>query len=767
MKQKKMKYIVEPLMIGGGKKLEDVENFIGNKLNSVVYKSLLTYIGDKDIISFNQVQVDELYEKVLNYIEIMKKTESKLKKMKKTGVVDGIVIDGKSYVETAKGKPTPEGKHKFYAQYVEKLRKQLEKLIKEYIEDEKLKPKIDDINENKIMLDKILQEKKKLEEEIEKEKSKEPISIIQKSFRKKQGYKKIRELHNKIVEKQKSIKKLDEELENISSSNIESMSRKNKQNEPIEEEELIPDVISNDEYTFINTDAIANGNRFNENVEVSVELYNEFSEGITKLDRTKDLNLKEDLNELGSRVLENVDILDENAYIYTTDFNVISKNSINELDLIKAQIDTMPNSTQIKNDDILITTINEYFDVFKLQTSYEKTKTGAISKPSITKNITIINENITTFMNDFEKSKKELEGLKKDLKLRSRDYERLLSELEPEDKPRKEKTSKEEPKLTESEKESVKKALSKDELIAIIKNRLPDTNVEDLKKLTHEDLIQISSSIGVNLLDLNALKLPANATKEQKELVQNLENIRRERKIQEEFERYKSEITNEKSQSEKERTDNNLKVASKSLIKKQKYAPDRVNTKKQEEKTPKEESKIIKKVAKILHDDTPVIKLNENQIEGMGKKKKLNPYMEFLKQFRKENQGVYDNKEMIKQASYAWNDLKGGGHKIMPLPYIDIEGGSTNQQSKDARRMNYKDEQRLDWHIANNIEPAKQSGIYNFNNDFVDEKKGYIPTMNVENDMANRMKNNIRNLDLGGVKLALLMQQQIRKQTGN
>ena len=156
-----------------------------------------------------------------------------------------------------------------------------------------------------------------------------------------------------------------------------------------------------------------------------------------------------------------------------------------------------------------------------------------------------------------------------------------------------------------------------------------------------------------------------------------------------------------------------------------------------------------------------MIKLNEEQIQGMGKMKKSNPYMEFLKDFRKKNAGMYDNKEMLKQAGYAWNMLKGGCDC-----QIDIEGGSM-KKSKDNRRMNYRDEKKLDWKIASNIEPEEQDGIYDFPNEFKDEKQGFIPTMKVENNLANRIKHNIKNPNEGERKLALLMQQRIKKQLGN
>jgi len=168
MKQKKEKYIIAPLMIGGGIE-EDIEDFVKNKLNSLPFKGLITHIGNKDIISFNQVQGTELKDKVLNYIEIMEKMEKILKKMKKKGIVDGIVIDGQSYVQTAQGAPTLDGKHKFYAQYVENLRKELANLLTEYLKEE-IEPLIINMNKNKSVIDKLTKDTDEYKSNLEKSK---------------------------------------------------------------------------------------------------------------------------------------------------------------------------------------------------------------------------------------------------------------------------------------------------------------------------------------------------------------------------------------------------------------------------------------------------------------------------------------------------------------------------------------------------------------------------------------------------------------------
>ena len=52
-----------------------------------------------------------------------------------------------------------------------------------------------------------------------------------------------------------------------------------------------------------------------------------------------------------------------------------------------------------------------------------------------------------------------------------------------------------------------------------------------------KDLLEISITLGFDFSNLNRLKAPENASKEVKELTQNLENLKREREIQEEFKR--------------------------------------------------------------------------------------------------------------------------------------------------------------------------------------------------------------------------------------
>eukprot|EP01080_Neovahlkampfia_damariscottae_P012036 gene12036-5433_t len=99
--------------------------------------------------------------------------------------------------------------------------------------------------------------------------------------------------------------------------------------------------------------------------------------------------------------------------------------------------------------------------------------------------------------------------------------------------------------------------------------RHPDLKVEDLNTMSKDDLIEIGRTLGINLLDLNVLKAPANATKEQKELIQNLENLRRKRNIQQEYEKLKQRITGEEELSKQEKTKKLMNESAK-MIKKTK-----------------------------------------------------------------------------------------------------------------------------------------------------------------------------------------------------
>ena len=126
--------------------------------------------------------------------------------------------------------------------------------------------------------------------------------------------------------------------------------------------------------------------------------------------------------------------------------------------------------------------------------------------------------------------------------------------------------------LSSIDKEALKKTLKKEDLINVIMRRLPEAKRGDLEAMSIEDLIAASHELKINLWDLNALKVPKNATKEQKELIQNLEELRREREVQSEFNRLKERVTGEEAMSLEEKK-KQLKDASAKIIRKKQQKP--------------------------------------------------------------------------------------------------------------------------------------------------------------------------------------------------
>ena len=79
----------------------------------------------------------------------------------------------------------------------------------------------------------------------------------------------------------------------------------------------------------------------------------------------------------------------------------------------------------------------------------------------------------------------------------------------------------------------------KNQLIDKIVKSYPTFKKDQLDALDTKDLLEISVVLGFNFNQMNKLKAPENATQEVKDLAQNLENIKREREIQDEFKKLK------------------------------------------------------------------------------------------------------------------------------------------------------------------------------------------------------------------------------------
>ena len=60
--------------------------------------------------------------------------------------------------------------------------------------------------------------------------------------------------------------------------------------------------------------------------------------------------------------------------------------------------------------------------------------------------------------------------------------------------------------------------------------------------MTKNELVEVVKITGINLQDLFSLKIPKNASKEQIELIQNLENIKRQRDVEDEVKKLKEKV---------------------------------------------------------------------------------------------------------------------------------------------------------------------------------------------------------------------------------
>ena len=75
----------------------------------------------------------------------------------------------------------------------------------------------------------------------------------------------------------------------------------------------------------------------------------------------------------------------------------------------------------------------------------------------------------------------------------------------------------------------------------------PTFQRDQLNALSAKDLLEISITLGFNFSNFNKLKASKNASSDVKELAQNLENLKREREIQEEFKRLQDRVQGEEA----------------------------------------------------------------------------------------------------------------------------------------------------------------------------------------------------------------------------
>eukprot|EP01080_Neovahlkampfia_damariscottae_P001094 gene1094-10611_t len=295
-------------------------------------------------------------------------------------------------------------------------------------------------------------------------------------------------------------------------------------------------------------------------------------------------------------------------------------------------------------------------------------------------------------------------GYKSIIEKREKEFERMLPSSTP-SSPNKKPNISPLP-IDPDDKKKIEKMIENPEMKAQIIDKImkafPSFKKEQLDSLSVKDLLEISITLGFDFSNLNRLKAPENATKEVKELAQNLENLKREREIQEEFSRLKNRIQGEESMTNKEKKEKLLSDAAE-IIKEN--LRDKKSAKKSSQisklvKTPKPKiNQIEEKYIESIKKSKPKgkIQLNEQQVLGLGfsleqnldliknsdigltpatetlKKKsnpssvkseisrKENPFLLFMKEFRKENAGKFDAKTMMKEGAKAYKEQKNGG----------------------------------------------------------------------------------------------------------
>ena len=231
--------------------------------------------------------------------------------------------------------------------------------------------------------------------------------------------------------------------------------------------------------------------------------------------------------------------------------------------------------------------------------------------------------------------------------------------------------------LDPEEKKEIEKMIEnpemKNQIVDKIMKAFPSFKREQLDALSVKDLLEISITLGFDFSNLNKLKAPENASNEVKELAQNLENLKREREIQEEFKRLQDRVQGEEAKTTQEKKEKLLKNAAK-IIKQKLPKEEPFKVKIPKKSTEKSDAIIKKHVKDLLAAGNVSLEENFADIKAADfgaipavktkkqKKnlstKKSNPFLEFMKDFRKQNQGKFDSKSMMKEGGKAWSNLK-------------------------------------------------------------------------------------------------------------
>eukprot|EP01080_Neovahlkampfia_damariscottae_P009104 gene9104-1197_t len=226
---------------------------------------------------------------------------------------------------------------------------------------------------------------------------------------------------------------------------------------------------------------------------------------------------------------------------------------------------------------------------------------------------------IDNLMKDFDEFKNKISNLDLTFKNRYKDLQRIIGEISPEPSSEKPKPKEPDVPLPSTDVETLKKSLKKEDLINVIMRRLPEAKRSDLEAMTIDDLILASHDIGINLYDLNVLKVPKNASKEQRDLISNLEELRREREIQSEFQRLRERVTGEEAMNLAQQKENQLKGVKKTF----KKQTDKTKIPKKKVPAAKKLTKAEKQYTENLKENNQTIQFNEQQVMGMGLDNKI------------------------------------------------------------------------------------------------------------------------------------------------
>jgi hypothetical protein len=277
--------------------------------------------------------------------------------------------------------------------------------------------------------------------------------------------------------------------------------------------------------------------------------------------------------------------------------------------------------------------------------------------------------------------------------------------------------------IIKKEDEQIINDSNKKDIVNLIIKQRPDISKDELNKMTKNELIEVVKITSINLQDLFSLKIPKDATKEQIELIQNLENIKRQRDVEDEVKKLKEKFRGADALALEEEK-NKLLQKSFTIVKKGVRNPVGFkNIVKKQEPI----NKAIKKAVNVVDKQIAVPRMNEEQVLGLGivndknkiernlleimkgdkqdeqvmkRKKKVartlggnNTYMNFMKQFREENKGKYSPTGMVKVGAQAYRNSNNMPDK-QQTSMVKALGGN-----KQFNKLNNMPNKQYDWSI--------------------------------------------------------------------